>query len=120
LTGNVKFTEKVVKTACCLDADYWYDNWYGPGYYPIQHVDSEGMNSNTFIADSNYPDSEWSNLWMDGVGYESYYYNVDNITPFNTEASLSYHANFNESYEPWTTKDFIDWVRYYLHGDTWH
>ena len=112
LTGNVKFTEKVVKTACCLDDDYWYDNWYGPGYYPIHHVDQE---------DSDYyPDSEWSNLWMDGIGYYNDYYDVDNITPFNTEASLSYHANFDESYEPWTTKVPIDWVRYALHNDTWY
>jgi hypothetical protein len=112
LTGTVKFTEKVVNTACCLDDNYWSDWWYGPGYYPIRHVDNEDSN--------NYPDSEWSNLWMDGVGYENYYYNVDNITPFNTEASLSYHANFDETYEPWTTKDFIDWVRYYVHGDNWN
>lgn len=112
ITGDVKFTEKIVKTACCLDDDYWYDYWYGPGYYPIRHVDQE---------DSDYyPDSEWSDLWMDGVGYGSDYYNVDNITPFNTEASLSYHANFDESYEPWTTKDFINWLRYYYHDEHWN
>jgi hypothetical protein len=112
LTGNVKFTEKIVKTACCLDNYYWYDYWYGPGYYPIKHVDQEDS--------EYYPDSEWSDLWMDGVGYKNPYYNVDDITPFNTEASLSYHANFDESYEPWTTKVPIDWIRYYLHGDTWY
>ena len=123
LTGTVKFTEKAVKTPCCIfayDSDEWYYDWFGPGYYPILHVDNE---------DSDYyPDSEWSNLWMDGVGYENVYYDVSGdgydagygITPFNTEASLSYHANFDESYEPWLTKDFIDWVRYYLHDEHWH
>jgi hypothetical protein len=123
ITGTVQFTEKSVKTPCCIyayDSDAWWEDWYGPGYYPIQHVDNEDS--------EYYPDSEWSNLWMDGVGYENFYYNVSGdgyvaghgITPFNTEASLSYHANFDESYEPWTTKDFIDWVRYYLHDSHWH
>ena len=134
LTGTVKFTEKSVKTPCCIfayDSSYWYYDWFGVGHYPIQHVDSEMMASNAdskSIAYSNYPDSEWSNLWMDGVGYYNYYYNVSGdgydagygITPFNTEASLSYHANFDESYEPWTTQDFIDWVRYYVHDENWY
>ena len=130
LTGNVKFTEKAVKTPCCINAwdsdGSWYYDWYGPGYYPIRHVDSERYGSDPSYPE--YPDSEWSNLWMDGVGYENYYYDVSGdgydagygITPFNTEASLSYHANFDESYEPWTTKDFIDWVRWYLHDYSWY
>jgi hypothetical protein len=133
IDGSVKFTEKLVKTACCNDDDSWYDNWYGIGYYPIEHVDNERDQSVvTTVTMDGYPDSEWSNLWMDGVGYYQPdapgYYDVSEdlsagyagITPFNTEASLSYHANFDESYEPWTTKGFIDWLRYVLHGDNWY
>jgi hypothetical protein len=82
-TGSATFTEKAVKTSCCL-ADPWYDyvsngvsgGWYGVGNY-------------YWIPDSN--------LFFDYEGYGT----PAVATPLNGGANLTYHANFNEAYEPW-------------------
>jgi hypothetical protein len=79
MTGSATFTEKIVKTeTCCLDQP-WFDWWYGVGNY------SPG---------SDYPVSANQNLYFDETSFYP-------STPFNVGPSLSYHANFNEAYEPW-------------------
>ena len=75
LTGTATFTEKVVKTACCLDNDYWYDTfggWYGVGaeYYEIQGGNKDQTKYSAGL-------------------YES---------PINVGPSLTYHHNFDLTY----------------------
>ena len=82
LTGTATFTEKVVKTACCLDNDYWYDpydifdGWYGVGaeYYETQDQDGNWMKNQTKYSAGFYE------------------------SPINVGPSLTYHHNFDLTY----------------------
>jgi hypothetical protein len=77
-TGTATFTEKVVKTACCVDSgwdvnSYGNDGWYGPGA--------------EYVAVENAP-----------AGFDSVYGNGGYASPMNVGASLTYHHNFNQTY----------------------
>jgi hypothetical protein len=87
ITGTVTFSEKTTKSVVVLnDNPGWYDSWYGIGYYP--YVDASGVS--------------YGNLFFQELqNYNATYTYSDQDSAFNTGANLTYHANFNEAYEPW-------------------
>jgi hypothetical protein len=85
-TGTATFTEKVVRTACCLDNDYWYDTfggWYGPGAEYYETLDEVGI---AIMDQTKYS----AGAYDQGFG----------ASPINVGPSLTYHHNFDGNY-PW-------------------
>ena len=94
LTGTATFTEKVVKTACCLDDAPWYDTfngWYGVGaeYYETAVYDDNG----NFLYATKDQTKYSAGAYDVVLGYTA--------GPINVGASLSYHHNFDLTY-PWS------------------
>ena len=96
LTGSASFAERIVKTATCCEpaSQPWYDSWYGIGAY------SDPSNPDVSA------DTPYLNAFFD---YEEY----PQATPLNVPASLTYHANFDESYEPTVVEADEDLNSYY-------
>jgi hypothetical protein len=86
ITGNVTFTEKVVKDVGCCDDYPWYENWYGPG-----SDDNYGY-FNPYIDQLNY--YPYYNI-VGGEAYDSLYINdlpYQNESPLNPAAALTRHT----------------------------
>jgi hypothetical protein len=96
LTGSASIAETAVKPPTLYNYSpygltYWYDTYsdYYSGWFATGNY--------TDLADTDYTDSLNQNIYFRWLGFTP-------STPFNTAANLTYHANYNEAYEPFVAQ----------------